>query len=117
MSNIPANLKTPGTYFDVNTNTQRTGLPTNTHKVLFVTLDVLSGQFNPIDVYDKNTADKLFGDKSQAGRMIVAAVKTNRVVDAQAVALVLEDVRTQDAIHTEDGEPVLTEAGGLLEPN
>ncbi|MFE1966773.1 phage tail protein, partial [Acinetobacter baumannii] len=42
---IPAGIKTPGVYTDVNTNTLRTGLPANEQKVLFVTLDVLSGQF------------------------------------------------------------------------
>ena len=31
-------LKTPGTYLDVNINTQRTGLPANIHKVLLFVL-------------------------------------------------------------------------------
>ena len=113
---IPDGIKTPNTYLDVNINTLRTGLPANNQKVLFVTLDVLSEQFTPVDVYDKADADKKFGTDSQAGRMITAAVKTNRVVNAQAVALVAENVQTQNAIHTEAGEPVLSEGGALLEP-
>jgi hypothetical protein len=32
-------IKTPGQYFEVNTNTQRSGLPQNKHKILFITDD------------------------------------------------------------------------------
>ncbi|WP_151730355.1 phage tail protein [Acinetobacter junii] len=113
---IPNGIKTPGVYTDVNINTLRTGLPANEQKVLFVTLDVLSEQFIPVDVYDAAGADSKFGKNSQAGRMIKAAVKTNRLVNAQAVALAFENVQTQAAIHTESGEPVLAENGLLIEP-
>ena len=81
------NLKTPGTYLDVNINTQRTGLPANTHKVLFVTDDEQpepeNGNAMPISIYDKAKADQIYGADSEAGRMITAAIKTNRVVDVQ----------------------------------
>ncbi|MCE6219952.1 phage tail protein, partial [Acinetobacter baumannii] len=93
-----------------------TGLPANEQKVLFVTLDVLSGQFTPVDVYDTAGADAKFGANSQAGRMIKAAVKTYRLVNAQAVALAVEGAQTQAALHTESGDPVLTEGGALIEP-
>lgn len=89
MSNIPENLKTPGTYFDVNTNTQRTGLPANIHHVLFVHEDALiTDGLNvgmPISIYDKAQADNLYGENSIAGRMITAAIKTNRTVDVQCL--------------------------------
>ncbi|MDA4962660.1 phage tail protein [Acinetobacter baumannii] len=114
---IQVGIKTPGVYTDVNINTLRTGLPANLHKVLFVTLDVLSEKFKPVDVYDKSDADKKFGNNSQAGRMITAAVKTNRLVNAQAVALAVEGVQTQAALLTEDGNPLLTEGGALIEPS
>lgn len=113
---IPAGIKTPGVYTDVNINTLRTGLPANEQRVLFVTVDVLSEQFVPVDVYDKTDADTKFGANSQAGRMITAAVKTNRLVNAQAVALAVEGVQTQAAILTEGGTPLLTEGGALIEP-
>lgn len=113
---IQAGIKTPGVYTDVNINTLRTGLPANIHKVLFVTLDVLSEQFKPVDVYDKTDADKKFGANSQAGRMITAAVKTNRLVNAQAVALAVDGVQTQAALQTESGSALLTEGGALIEP-
>ncbi|EPP9628614.1 phage tail protein [Acinetobacter seifertii] len=113
---IPAGIKTPGVYTDVNINTLRTGLPANEQKVLFVTLDVLSGQFIPVDVYDTAGADSKFGKNSQAGRMIKAAVKTYRLVNAQAVALAAEDVQTQAAIQTESGSALQTEGGALIEP-
>ena len=78
------NLKTPGTYLDVNINTQRTGLPANTHNVLFITNDKqLETTAMPISIYDKAKADQIFGADSEAGRMITAAIKTNRVVDVQ----------------------------------
>lgn len=113
---IQVGIKTPGVYTDVNINTLRTGLPANLHKVLFVTLDILSEQFKPVDVYDKSDADKKFGANSQAGRMITAAVKTNRLVNAQAVALAIESVQTQAALLAENGDPVLGEDGTLIEP-
>ncbi|ENU87410.1 hypothetical protein [Acinetobacter sp. CIP 102129] len=80
-------LKTPGTYLDVNINTQRTGLPANIHKVLFVTNDDQpepeNGNAMPISIYDKAKADQIYGADSEVGRMITAAIKTNRVVDVQ----------------------------------
>ena len=113
---IQAGIKTPGAYTDVNINTLRTGLPANIHKVLFVTLDVLSEQFVPVDIYDQTDADKKFGANSQAGRMITAAVKTNRLVNAQAVALAVDGVQTQAALQTEGGAALQTEGGALIEP-
>jgi len=113
---ISANIKVPDAYTSVNINTQRTGLPLNDQRVLFVTLDVLSTQFTPVDVYDKVDADAKFGANSQTGRMITAAVKTNRTVNVQAVALSVEGVQTQAAIQTEGGVALQTEGGALIEP-
>ena len=81
---ILAGIKTPGVYTDVNINTQRTGLIANTQKVLFVTSDD-TGPDMPISIYDKTAADAAFGQNSIAGRMITAAIKTNRLVDVQSV--------------------------------
>ncbi|MDV2438703.1 phage tail protein [Acinetobacter gerneri] len=112
-NNIPIGMKTPGSYFDVNTNTPRLGLPLNTHKVLFVTADIQSPS-SPKDVYDKGIADKLFGEKSEAGRMIAAAVKSNRFIDAQAISL---NANSQPVITTEtDSSFVTTENNELIEP-
>lgn len=81
---IQAGIKTPGTYMSVNINTQRTGLIANTQKVLFITLDTNSPDM-PISIYDKAAADAEFGANSEAGRMITAAIKTNRTVDVQCL--------------------------------
>ena len=84
------NLKTPGTYLGVNINTQRTGLPANTHKVLFITNDeqpITTAM--PISIYDKAKADQIYGADSEVGRMITAAIKTNRVVDVQMLGKLL----------------------------
>ncbi|MBK0063965.1 MULTISPECIES: hypothetical protein [unclassified Acinetobacter] len=77
-------LKTPGVYTEVNINTQRTGLIANTQKVLFITFDTNSPDM-PISIYDKAAADEAFGVNSEAGRMITAAIKTNRTVDVQCL--------------------------------
>lgn len=78
------NIKTPGIYTDVNINTQRSGLLSNLQRVLFVTNDNPPTTL-PVDVYDTASADKLFGNNSEAGRMVKAAIKTFRTVDAQAL--------------------------------
>lgn len=84
------NLKTPGSYLDVNINTQRTGLPVVTQKVLFITDDQQPvNNHMPISIYDKSQADVAFGGTAEApsiaGRMISAAIKTNRFVDVQCL--------------------------------
>ena len=79
-------IKTPGQYFEVNTNTQRSGLPANIHKVLFITNDKqLETTAMPVSIYDKAKADQIYGADSETGRMITAAIKTNRVVDVQCL--------------------------------
>lgn len=89
---IPVNIKTPGTYIDVNINTQRAGLPANIHKILFVTTDpspvIVDGPVHydlPIDIYDTAQADEEFGANSVAGRMLRAAIQTNRLANVQAL--------------------------------
>ena len=83
------NLKTPGTYLGVNINTQRTGLPANIHKVLFITNDDQpETTAMPVSIYDKAQTESIFGTgeaPSEAARMITAAIKTNRVVDVQCL--------------------------------
>ena len=91
------NLKTPGTYLGVNINTQRTGLPANTQKVLFITNDdqpITTAM--PISIYDKAKADQIYGADSEVGRMITAAIKTNRVVDVQILGKLLVGVIDPD---------------------
>ncbi len=80
---IQEGIRTPGMYTDVNINTQRTGLPANTQKVLFITPD--NGPAMPVSIYDKDDAATHFGANSIVARMIVAAVKTNRTVDVQCL--------------------------------
>ncbi len=83
---IPDGIRTPDTYIDVNLNAQRTGLPANVHKVLFITDDGTETQSaTPLDIYDKASADAIYGQGSIAGRMITAAIKVNRVVSVQSL--------------------------------
>ncbi len=81
---IPANIKTPGVYTDVNLNAQRTGLPANVHKVLFITNDDEATAM-PVSIYDRAGADAVFGSDSVMGRMMTAAIKTNRTVGVQGL--------------------------------
>ena len=84
---IPSGLRRPDIYTDINTNTQRTGLPDNRQRVLFVTDDTLldSNQALPVALYDKAKARAVFGASSTAERMITAALKTNTLVDVEAI--------------------------------
>lgn len=104
-------IKTPGTYIDVNINTQRSGLPLNNQKVLFMTTDAMSPAM-PETVYDKAAADTLFGNNSIAGRMITAAIKTNRFIDAQAFSL--NQTTSPQSLSTEGGNNLNTENGDNL---
>ena len=80
-----SNIKAPNIYTDVNINTQRSGLLSNTQRVLFITQDKADNVKIPTDVYDTANADKFFGSNSEAGRMIKAAIKTYRTVDVQCL--------------------------------
>ncbi|WP_336939176.1 hypothetical protein [Acinetobacter modestus] len=87
---IPSNIRTPDTYMDVNLNAQRSGLPANIHRILFITDDVQPPSTTmPISIYDKAQANTIFGGTAiapaEASRMITAAVKTNRIVDVQVL--------------------------------
>lgn len=82
---IQAGIRTPGVYTEINTQTERTGLPDNRQRVLLVTSDS-TGPALPVTVYDRASADGEFGAGSVAGRMIAAALRVNPLVDAQAVA-------------------------------
>ena len=42
-------------------------------------------------IYDSNTADEIYGEDSTAGRMMVAAIKTNRTVDVQCLGKPMEN--------------------------
>ena len=85
---IPNGIKTPGVYTDVNINTQRAGLLPNTQRVLFISSDAPTAAMpTPVDVYDTAQADSKFGASSVLGRMIKAAIKTNRLVNAQGFSL------------------------------
>lgn len=96
---IQSGIRTPDTYLEVNLNAQRTGLPANVHKVLFVSKDQVSEElFAPVDIYDQSGADQFFGSGSIMGAMIKAAVKTNRLVDVQGINLLEQVDETTEKI-------------------
>lgn len=86
-------IKTPGQYFEVNTNTQRSGLPQNKHRILFVTDDNQPASTTmPVNLDSKAKADATFGENSVAGRMVKAAIATNRFVDVQGLGKSVAEV-------------------------
>lgn len=79
-------VRTPAVYTEINTNTQRTGLVGQNHKIVVVTNDVPSAPIsNPIAVYDKTTGDALFGEDSEVGRMMAAMVQISQGVNVMAL--------------------------------
>lgn len=76
--------RTPGIYTDINTQTQRTGLPNQNHTIVFVTSD-LGAPTNPKPIYDTATADAVSGADSNAGRMMAAALSVSQGVDVETM--------------------------------
>lgn len=76
--------RTPGIYTDINTQTQRTGLPNQNHTIVFVTSD-LGAPTNPKPIYDTATADALSGAGSKSGRMMAAALTVSQGVRVETV--------------------------------
>lgn len=76
--------RTPGLYTDINTQTQRTGLPTQNHSIVLVTSDV-GAPTTPMPVYDTASADTISGADSNAGRMMAAALSVSQGVRVDTV--------------------------------
>ncbi len=83
---VQAGIRTPGVYIGVNTNTLRRGLIANEHKVLFVSHDA-EQLAAPVAIFDEADATDKIGEDSKIGKMIKAALKTNRLIDAYAQPL------------------------------
>ena len=86
---VQTGIKTQGMYTDVNINTQRAGLPANTNKVLFLTSDT-KVMTQPVAIYDEADADDKIAANSAMSKMIKAAVKTNRLIDAYGLTLQMD---------------------------
>lgn len=77
-------MKTPGIYTDINTQTQRTGLPTQDHRIVFVTGDT-AAPANPTPIYDTATANAVSGSNSNAGRMMAASLTVSQGVRVETM--------------------------------
>ena len=76
--NIPASIRKPGKYFEFNTKLAVRTLATNPQTVLIVaqkTADGTATENVPVQVFDTDTAGKLFGFGSQAANMVKAAMR------------------------------------------
>lgn len=76
--------RTPGMYTVINTQTQRTGLPSQSHSIVFVTGD-LGAPTMPTSIYDTASADTISGANSNAGRMMAAALSISQGVRVETV--------------------------------
>ncbi len=79
----------PDTYIGVNTNTQRTGLPSQNHKILLLSSEDMADDApaskTPQSVYDPKGADEAVGVEagktSVASRMVATTLKVSQGVD------------------------------------
>lgn len=79
-------VRTPAVYTEINTNTQRTGLAGQNHKIVFITQDTpVVPSSVPVSVYDKTSADVQFGADSEAGKMMATAVQVSQGVNVQVL--------------------------------
>lgn len=76
--------RTPGIYTDINTQTQRTGLPNQNHTIVFVTSDI-GAPTTPTPIYDTASANIVSGANSKAGRMMAAALSISQGVRVETV--------------------------------
>lgn len=88
MPPIQNGIRTPGIYTDVNINTLRRGLIANEHKVLFISDDA-EQLAAPVAIFDEADAAEKIGEASKIGKMIKAALKTNRLIDVYAQTIIL----------------------------
>ena len=88
--NIPASIRKPGKYFEFNTKLAVRTLATNPQTVLIVaqkTADGTATENVPVQVFDTDTAGKLFGVGSQAARMVKAAMRAYSYVDLSVLPI------------------------------
>ena len=76
--------RTPGIYTSINIQTQRTGLPSQNHSIVFVTGDA-AAPVTPTPIYDTASADIVSGADSKAGRMMAAALTISQGVRVETV--------------------------------
>lgn len=76
--------RTPGMYTEINTQTQRTSLPTQSHSIVFMTGDA-TAPTTPAPIYDTATADDISGANSKAGRMMASALSVSQGVRVDTV--------------------------------
>lgn len=84
---VPAGTKTPNTYTTINTNTERTGLPTQGHSLVFVTADA-KAPTKPTAIYNTAQADTVCGATgSTASKMLAAALQVSQAVEVSVVGV------------------------------
>ena len=75
-------MRTPGIYSDIKVATQRNQLPNQAHKIIFINTDVPK-DIPPTDIFDTAEADAKAKPRSNAGRMMAAALAVSQGVDVE----------------------------------
>lgn len=84
---LRAIARTPGVTTKVNVRMQRNQLPAQDHKIIFVNTDVPK-DIPPTSIYDTADADAKARPRSNAGRMMAAALMLSQEVDVEMVTQV-----------------------------
>lgn len=81
--NIPASIRKPGKYFELNTKLAVRTLATNEQRVLIIAqkLPESAAPLEPVQIFDDATAAALFGYGSQAHAMVKAAITAYPYID------------------------------------
>ena len=88
--NIPATIRTPGIYTEFNTKMAVNTLPANLYRVLIIAQRLAAGTVaanTPVDVFSDEDAAIYFGRGSVAHLAVRAAIKANRYLSLQCIAL------------------------------
>lgn len=88
--NVPSTIRKPGIYTEFNTKMAVNTLPANLYKTLVIGQRLASGSVaanTPVDIFSEDEAAVYFGRGSIAHLAVRAAIKANRYLSLQAVAL------------------------------
>jgi phage tail sheath gpL-like len=88
--NVPSTIRKPGIYTEFNTKMAVNTLPANLHKCIVIGQRLAAGSVAAnvlVDIFSDDEAAVYFGRGSIAHLMVRAAVKANRYLSLQAIAL------------------------------
>lgn len=101
--------RTPGVCTNINTRMKRAGLRSQNHSIVFVTSDKTRLD-KPTPIYDKASADLIADRRSNAGRMMSAALAVSQEIRVDLLAELIERFWASKPY------PILTEKEDAYQP-